>query len=111
MRGMRHTKRRDEIERLLADGKRRGLTYAEIAAAAGITRSTLAGWAWRLRREAHEREREGASAGEGFVELVAGARTESTRVEITLASGRRITVASDIDRQQLVHLIAAVESC
>ena len=109
MRGMRHTKRRDEIERLLADGKRRGLTYTEIAAAAGITRSTLAGWAWRLRREAHERE--GAPAGEGFVELVADARRESTRVEITLASGRRITVASDIDRQQLVHLIAAVESC
>lgn len=104
---MRHSKRRDEIGRLLADGKQRGLTYAEIAASAGLARSTVAGWAWRLRRE----ERERAPVGPGFVELVAAAPAESQRVEITLASGRRLAVASDIDRNQLAELISVLESC
>lgn len=106
---MRPSNRRDEIERLLADGKRRGLTYAEIARTAGIARATLAGWAWRLRREA--RERAGAVARPRFVELIAPSAPEVGRVEIALPSGRRLTVAADIERRQLAALVATLESC
>jgi transposase len=48
---MRTSKRREEIERLLHRREREGLTYAQIAAIAGIQPSTMSTWAWRLRRE------------------------------------------------------------
>jgi len=43
--------RRATIRGWLALREREGLTYAQLAARCGINASTLAHWAWRLRRE------------------------------------------------------------
>ncbi len=99
--------RREEIRRLLETGKQRGLTYAEIAASAGIAPSTLATWAWRIRRE---RKQDPARSAR-FVELVPEKDVNGDRVEITLVTGRRISVATSIDRQQLADIVTALESC
>jgi len=104
----RRTSRRDEIEGILKEGKRLGRTYAEIAAEAGVARSTLARWAWRLRREKSNDDR----SEEKFVELVTAPREEEARfVEVALRCGHLLRAPLDVDGRRLAELVAALETC
>jgi transposase-like protein len=106
------TKRGAEIERLLERGKREGLTYAELAETAGLKRSTLSAWAWRLRRERRTAAPAPVDDRPRFVELITERREAADgEVAIELRSGRRIVAAVDVDPARLLDLVRALEQC
>ena len=84
-----------------------GMSYRELAASSGIKAPTLYGWIQRLRRE--------ASAGgavriaAGFVELAAASRSTpipcDSGIELVLASGMRVQLASSFDGATLKRLL------
>jgi transposase-like protein len=101
--------RRATIRRWLALREREGLTYAQLAARSGINASTLAHWAWRLRREQETRD-DGA-----FVELVPAtgevATSSRSQVVVELRGERRLVVDAAIDSASLTRLVQALERC
>ena len=88
--------RRAEIAALLARREREGLTYAELAEIAGIAKTTLSWWSWRLRRERVDEP--------GFVEVAVapGPGEPASRSAITLrCNGVAIEVEPGFDAATL----------
>ena len=109
---MRTSQRREEIERLLEQRKREGLTYAQIAKIASIRASTMTTWAWRLRREGRRRRWRNGGDRQSFVEIVTSDGPEDgARIEIELRCGRRIVVPAGVGRDQLTRIVEVLESC
>ena len=100
------------MRRWLTRRERRGLTFRELSEETGVPVGTLASWAWKLRRGAA-----GASSpdrrGRGFIELVPEPDRGGGRagIEIVLAGGRRLMVAEEVDEDQLVRVVRALERC
>jgi transposase len=102
--------RRDQAREWLAVREREGLTYKALSARVGVPVTTLAHWAWRLRREAAQ---EPGTPTE-FVELVPSSRaliSDTARVEIITRSERRVIVDAGIDVIALARIVLAVERC
>ena len=88
--------RRAEIAALLARREREGLTYAELAEIAGIAKTTLSWWSWRLRKERAEEP--------GFVEVAVAPEpgAPASRAAITLrCNGVAIEVEPGFDAATL----------
>ena len=101
--------RRREVRKWLGLRDREGLTYAELSRRSGIPANTLAGWAWRLRRE-RLTQRQAAA----FVELVpapSGDDEAGSRIEIVLRCERRLIVDASIAPEALARVLTAVERC
>jgi transposase len=109
---MRTSQRREEIERLLERRDREGLTYAEIAKIAGIQRSTMSTWAWRLRRERRRARGREHRQSQGFVEILTGGSTSTdARIEVEVRGEIRVSAPADLDPRRLAELVRALESC
>lgn len=105
--------RRKQVEQWLALRDRQGLTYRELSQCCGLQPSTLAHWAWRLKRE--PRARDGCPE---FVEVVpsespslGSADGSATRVEIEICPGRRVIVDARIAPEHLDRILSAVARC
>jgi hypothetical protein len=103
-------KRRDpeEMRRLLARRRRRGLSWDELSEASGVPRSTLCWWHRRLRGGEAETERPGEA---GFVRLVGSRAAEPTSpppIEIVLDDGRRVAVRPGFDIEHLRRVFEAL---
>ena len=102
--------RRDQAQEWLAVREREGLTYKALSARVGVPVTTLAHWAWRLRREAEQ----DAGAPRDFVELVPSSRaviSDALRVEIVTRSERRVILDAGIDVNALARIVLAIERC
>jgi transcriptional regulator with XRE-family HTH domain len=99
--------RRRTVERWLELREREGLTYQELSERSGIAASTLAGWAWRLRKE-----RSGQPAA-AFVELRLGLLDGGSddRLELVLRNERRLLFAEKVDPEVIARLAARLERC
>jgi len=95
-----------------------GLSAKEFAREIGVNAHTLAGWRWRLRREAAEGATVVAAPAPKarFVEVApatspapAGARPSGEPFEVVLLSGARIRVPAMFDSASLRALVAALE--
>lgn len=87
---------------LLERREREGLTYRELAEISGESANTLAGWAWRLRREV------------GFVELVSDEGpevAESKHLEVVLANEVRVMVPEGFDDHELERVLRVAARC
>lgn len=97
------------IRRWLALREREGLTYSQLAARSGVNASTLAHWAWRLRREQE------ALKGDGFVELIPADAPVSaalcSQIVVELRGERRLVVDAAIESAELTRLVQALERC
>jgi hypothetical protein len=106
--------RREQMRMWLARRERLGLTLRELSEEVGVPIGTLGHWAWKLRQETSG-DRSPGRLSPSFVELVANAPSESsptgTRIEIVLASGRRLVVPDGIDEEQLSRVVRALERC
>jgi transposase-like protein len=100
--------RRATIRSWLALREREGLTYPQLSARSGINASTLAHWAWRLRREGERR------SDEAFVELVPHEprdKPSPSQAVVVLRGERRLVVDAAIDSASLTRLVQALERC
>ena len=86
-----------------------GQTAKEFAAEVGIKHNTLTHWAWSLKKQEQEAQRS-ADADVSFVEVQAGP-ADGGPLEVVLAGHRRILVPNEFDRDALVRLVGALESC
>jgi len=86
----RHT--RVEIDAILDQRDREGLTYEELAERTGVAKSTLSWWSWRRRREGVERKDGGRTPR--FAEVVTTPERpgDGRGIELTTASGLELRV-------------------
>lgn len=86
---------------LLAQRESEGLTYAELAEQAGLAKSTVAWWSWRLRRDARE----------AFAEVVVDDEHDAPARDDRIAIAHRdltITVPQGFDAETLSRVLDVV---
>jgi len=104
--------RRREIERLLRERERRGLTYRELSEQSGIPMATLAWWARKLEREAEDTDSGGGGYGLVPVEVVEDELdAQEAVIEIALGDGLRVLVPPAAGEEHLRRVLRVVASC
>ena len=98
--------RRKEMAALLARRERDGLSLRELSEETGIPFGTLSWWSWRLRQGTGD----GASE-DGFVEVVATARSVRETVFVRVGNDVEIEVPAGTDTTWLGNLAAALRTC
>jgi transcriptional regulator with XRE-family HTH domain len=100
----RHT--RAEIDAILDQRDRKGLTYEELAERTGVAKSTLSWWSWRRRREGGERE--GGRRLPRFAEVVTTPEPPRAGrgIELTTAAGLELRVPPGFDEETLARVLA-----
>lgn len=92
-------------EKVLAQREREGLSYQSLSEQTGVPLSSLQRWGRRLSRAAGE-------SAPAFVELSASpAAMPEDRVEITLCSGRTMSLPPRPPFPGLAELVTLLESC
>jgi len=99
----RHT--RTEIDAILDERDREGLTYDELAERTGVAKSTLSWWSWRRRREGGERK--GGRRTAHFAEVVTTPERvrDGKGIELTTASGLELRVPPGFDEETLARVL------
>lgn len=107
--------RRAQVERLLAERDREGLSLAELARRSGIPQGTLAGWVTRLRRARLKLAASVPQKSAPFVELLAPVRRSDApsdvRFEVVLRNERRVLVGASFEESALTRLVRVLEAC
>ncbi len=107
--------RREQIQHLLSEREREGISLAALSRCCGIPHSTLAGWSTRLRRERLKAAGTASASAGPFVELVASPSSRGTspdaRFEVFLRGDRRVLVGSQFDEAALKSLVRTLEAC
>jgi transposase len=106
---MKRADRREKMIAALARREQEGLSYRELSQELGISRWTLYEWSRRLRREKEGLRDQEKRAPVSFVE-VAPAEEERAAIEVFLGS-RRLRIERGFDRETLLRLVEALESC
>lgn len=106
--------RREQMRTWLDRRERLGMTLRELSEETGVPVGTLGHWAWKLRQEGRG-PRSPCPTSSSFVEIVANSSTESSlamsRIEVVLASGRRLVVPDGIDEEHLSRVVRVLERC
>ena len=103
---------------LVARWGRSGLTANQFAGEARINAGTLQYYKWLIGRDSRgaRRKRPRLKAGIGFVEVRTGdlataeVSSADDRIEVVLASGRRVVVSSGFDAGAFRRVVAALEA-
>lgn len=99
-------------EAIVNEWRESGRTAEAVAARHGVSRTSLYGWAARLRAaETASPTRAPSFVGVSIVGPRPAATTTESRVELVTRSGRVIRVFGDVDTHALVRVLEAAEAC
>lgn len=108
MRGRDKGSRRREMEALLAEQEKSGLSVARFARERGISAWSLYEWRRRLRKEGGR----GARRSQRFVQVrVVGEPAGPSTIAVELPAGARVHVPRGFDEDELRRLLGVLESC
>lgn len=105
------TSENEEKRRLVEEWDRSGMTASEFASSRGIRGSTLQTWGRAIRGPLRRRSRtRPVPRTLEVVEVGSPARGAESRIEVILASGRRLVVFADWAPERVAHFVAQLET-